>query len=539
MKYKKGKLKRLAIGAITVFFVAATLCIVTYSRQNRVKDTNNHPNIYEGVTVEGIDVGGLSQEDAKKLLKTRLQDALQEKSLTLKTQEKSWSISYQDLNANYDYESAAEAAYEIGRTGADAQKAKEIKQARNSRETIRVKFTYEEDALKEWVETVAKELDTAAVNSAMVRANGAFILSDEKSGWKMDQEKALQELSSLVEMKEEGTISIVAREVKPQITKAMNESATTLLGSFSTRFSGGAKGRNENLRVGCEHINNTIVLPGEVFSMNKALGPQTYANGYRDAAVIVNGKIEDGLGGGVCQVTTTLYNAVIFAELPIVERRNHSLMVAYVPLGRDAAVAGNYTDFKFKNDTDYPLYIEAFTTDKEVIANVYGHEVHQPGRTVEFEKVFLETVAKPAEKITENSTLPAGYKEITFQGKTGAKVSTYKKVYQDGNLVSREWFTNSTYKATADEVTVGTKQADASPVISPDVGTDPKKTEGNKNQPTVPPAEEPKQSLPSELPQEGIAVEEAPPPPAEEAEDATGPAIGQDDWVEPEGYTEL
>lgn len=200
--------------------------------------------------------------------------------------------------------------------------------------------------------------------------------------------------------------------------------------------------------------------------MNKELGPQTYENGYRNAAVIVNGKLEDGLAGGVCQITTTLYNAVIFAELEVVERRNHSLAVGYVPLGRDAAIAGDYTDFKFRNDTDYPVYVEAYLDGGKLVCNVYGHEVHDAGREVEFEKVFVATVPKPPEKVTKDPELPEGTREVTYTGKTGSKVSTYKKVYQNGELISREWFSDSNYRATADEVTVGTKKVETPSVAA-------------------------------------------------------------------------
>ena len=192
--------------------------------------------------------------------------------------------------------------------------------------------------------------------------------------------------------------------------------------------------------------------------MNVELGPQTYENGYRNAAVIVNGKIEDGLAGGVCQITSTLYNAVILAELQIVERSNHSLAVSYVPLGQDAAIAGDYKDLKFKNNTDYPVYIEAYISGNKLIANVYGHEIHDSSRQVKFENVVNSVIEKPAEKVTEDNTKPKGYREVTHYGKEGKKVTTYKIVYENGKQISKDYFSTSTYRATADEVTVGTKE---------------------------------------------------------------------------------
>ena len=209
--------------------------------------------------------------------------------------------------------------------------------------------------------------------------------------------------------------------------------------------------------------------------MNEALGPQTAENGYKSAGVIENGKIVSALGGGVCQVTTTMYNAAIFAELKIVERHNHSLMVGYVPLGRDAAVAGTYKNLRFQNDTEFPVYIEAYIEDYNVVCNIYGHEIHDEGHRVDFEKVWVSTIGKPAAKITNDPNMYEDERQVTYSGKTGAKIDTYKLVYEGDKLISREWFSSSTYVATADEVTVGTKPREAEPEDVPVIGepTDP------------------------------------------------------------------
>ena len=357
-------------------------------------------------------------------------------------------------------DAAIDSAYNIGRDGDYKERYKIIKDLDKNKKNIDMNYSYDKDKIKEQVKNVEKEVYVAPKNSELKRANGKFSITDEQSGYDMNIDETSDKVEKFVANKEVGVVQISVNEIKPKITKAENQKATSLIGSFHTNFTGSmSMGRNENLRVGCEKINGSVLLPGEVFSMNDALGPQTYEYGFRPGGVIVNGKIEDGIGGGVCQVTTTLYNAVIRAELDVVERKNHSLAVAYVPLGMDAAIAGNYKDFKFKNSTEYPVYIEAYLADNKLITNVYGNEVHEAGRSVEFEKVYNSTIQKPAEKITEDATKPLGEREVTFKGKTGSKVSTFKKVFQNGELISREWFSDSTYQATADEVTVGTKPA--------------------------------------------------------------------------------
>lgn len=328
---------------------------------------------------------------------------------------------------------------------------------------IPISYTYDKQKVTQKLEEIAQEFNVEAKDSTMTRKNGAFQITEEQKGYAMDINKTAPKVEEMLEQNTGGIVEPEVTITEPKITKADNEKVTDLIGSYNTSYSANAAGRNENLRVGCNNIDGTVLAPGEVFSMNVGLGPQTYANGYKDAGVYVNGKVEQGVAGGVCQVTSTLYNAVILAELEIVERYPHSMTVGYVPLGRDAAVAGDYKDLKFKNDTEYPVYIEAYARDGKVVCNIYGHEIHDTGHKVDFEMVFEGTIPKPAEKITKDATKPEGYRQVTYTGKTGSKVSTYKIVTENGKEVSKEWFSSSTYRATPDEVTIGTKKAEETP----------------------------------------------------------------------------
>ncbi len=318
------------------------------------------------------------------------------------------------------------------------------------------------------MQEIATEFNVEAQDSTITRKNGAFQITEEQKGYAMDVDKTVPKVEEMLEQNTGGTIEPEITITEPKVTKADNEKVTDLIGTYSTTYSANAAGRNENLRVGCANIDGTVIAPGEVFSMNVGLGPQTYANGYKDAGVYVNGKVEQGVAGGVCQVTSTLYNAVILAELEVVERYPHSMTVGYVPLGRDAAVAGDYKDLKFRNDTEYPVYLEAYARDGKVVCNLYGHEIHDAGHKVDFEMVFDGTIPKPAEKVTQDATKPEGYRQVTYTGKTGSKVSTYKIITENGKQISKEWFSSSTYRATADEVTVGTKKAEVAPTPAPE-----------------------------------------------------------------------
>ena len=146
-----------------------------------------------------------------------------------------------------------------------------------------------------------------------------------------------------------------------------------LMGSFSTSYSSSSADRAKNVENGCSKINGTLLYPGDTLSAYALTAPYTIKNGYREAASYANGETVQSVGGGICQVSTTLYNAAIRAELRITQRNAHSMTVAYVEWSEDAAIAGTYKDFKFKNSSDAPVYIEAYTTDdKQLVFNIYG-----------------------------------------------------------------------------------------------------------------------------------------------------------------------
>ena len=458
-------MKKSIVIAISVIVAATAVAAgVFFYRDAQIKAEMkallSSTDIYSGISINGIDVGLLSSEEAYTKLKTELDESFDDKFIEFHYGDETWSYNFKDFGVKNDIESAVKEAFEYGRDGEDAERYKKIKALEVTPVDIECKYTYDKTKVNEKINEVAAAVFVEAKDSTMSRENGTFVITDEQTGFEMDINAASENVITIIESMESGSVEITGTVTEPKVTREENEKATSLIGSYYTTFSPGSWGRDENLRVGCANINGTVLQPGEEFSMNEGLGPQTYENGYRNATVIVNGKYEDGLAGGVCQITTTLYNAAILAELNITQRSNHSLAVGYIPLGQDAAVAGTYKDLKFVNNTDYPIYIEAYTTSNKVVCNIYGHEEHDSTRKIEFENIVTATIPKPAEKVTEDPELPEGTREVTSYGKEGKKVATYKLVYENGTLLSREFFSNSTYIATADEVTVGTKKAE-------------------------------------------------------------------------------
>lgn len=216
---------------------------------------------------------------------------------------------------------------------------------------------------------------------------------------------------------------IPLKKTRPQITLAdLDEGAyPDLLSTFTTYYGTGDVNRNTNIALAAKSINNVVLMPGEVFSYNTLIGDCSTKNGYRAATIYLNGELSTGVGGGICQVSTTLYNAVLRSNLEIVQRRNHSLGVTYVPAGQDAMVSIGTSDFQFKNNRDYPVKVVAYTGKGSVTCQIYGLK-----NDTEYEvKLQSRTIEKNEQKY---------------------KVETYKVLYLNGKEVSRTWLSTDTYK---------------------------------------------------------------------------------------------
>ena len=237
------------------------------------------------------------------------------------------------------------------------------------------------------------------------------------------------------------TITIPMHELEPTVTKAMLQSKYVKRGQgYTTSFSGSTKNRKYNIRFGAEKINGTILKPGEIFSANETLGKRTRANGWKNAGAYEAGEVVEQPGGGVCQLSSTLYNAVLYADLEIVERRNHSMPVHYVDRGRDATInsVGNIIDFKFKNNTSSDIIIIAYTEGNNLHMEIYG----VPFETDEYDEIKIRTKQVSSQSIKTVyeylDNMPTSYKKTISKGSKGYTVKTFKDYYLGGTLVKTE-----------------------------------------------------------------------------------------------------
>lgn len=232
------------------------------------------------------------------------------------------------------------------------------------------------------------------------------------------------------------------------------------LSTSSTRFSTSNKNdanRGINIKLASSKINGTILLPGETFSFNDVVGPRTTDRGYQIAHVYMNGKIVDDVGGGICQVSTTLYNSTLKADLETVYRSNHMFTVGYVPYGQDAAVSYGSTDFKFKNNTKMPLKVQVIvSSDNRITFSILGTN-ENPSKTIEISNVQISSTPAPV-KYVDDPTLPEGQTVVLSKGMTGYVIDTYKIVKINGEIKSKTKIHRSSYRTLERKVKRGTKK---------------------------------------------------------------------------------
>ena len=233
------------------------------------------------------------------------------------------------------------------------------------------------------------------------------------------------------------------------------------MGSFTTNVSGGVANekRNLNIKNGVEKLDGHTIYPGESFSCNEQLVPWTEDNGWHPAGTYVDGEVQDSLGGGICQVSTTLYNALLRAEIKITKRFSHSMAVGYVDLAADAALAGDYKDLVFENNTDAPIYIQGKYNGGSITFNVYGHDTRPEGHRVEFVSEKIKDIPIK-DTLVKDSSKPKGYREVEDPGHEGHVAKLWKITYEDGKEVSKELLHTSTYAMAPKKIVEGTAKGD-------------------------------------------------------------------------------
>lgn len=451
------------ISAAVIFvFAGSYLALRNYVKQ--VKETEICDNVYIG----NVDVSGMTAEQAKEVMEKHLKED-RATILTMEVEEQKVETTLKEMGLSVqEMDRLIQEAVDYGKKGSMWKRYRQMKKLVKKPLVIQEIFTLDKESANAVFEEKVIPLENGATDAVIRKTVSGFDIEAEKEGKTVDVEQSLEKITTSLNQDwdhEDLAVEMVLKKDMPRITAADLEQIQDELGTFSTDAGGGE--RWQNLKTGVGKLNGVVLMPGEEISVYDTTAPYDEEHGYVEAGAYENGQVVPAYGGGICQVSSTLYNAVIYAELEILERYPHSMTVDYVEPSRDAAIAGGYMDFRFKNPYDAPIYIYG-TIDgaNQLIITIYGKETRPKNRKVEFESETLST-EEYAVVYKENPELSLGEIKYTGNPHVGKEARLWKIVYKDGKEVSREEFNTSNYSKSDEIIEVGTKGAgSASAAIS-------------------------------------------------------------------------
>lgn len=415
----------------------------------------------DGIYVEDISVGGMTEEQITQAVNDKIEQ-LKPSVINLSAGEQNAQVTAGDLGLSCANPEVAREAVTIGQEGNVLKRFLTQNRLKNGETvTFSLKYTVDGEAARQAVENNTAVLNREATDATLTRENGEFIVNPGQTGCSVNVDESTAKVVNYLTTSWRGGIGgveLVTEETPAGGNPEQLALVKDLLGEGTTEYGNGTSGRKQNVAVGAEKINGTLVQPGEEFSVEAVVVPFDAENGYALAASYEMGKVVDSYGGGICQVSTTLYNAVILAELEVTERSNHSMIVTYVKPSMDAAIAGDYKDLKFVNNQDVPIYIEGYTSGKNVYFNIYGEETRPANRKVTYESEVVSEQDPGTQFVATGD--PVGTMSVSQGKHVGYVAQLWKVVTVDGVEESREVFNKSTYKASPKIVNVGTASED-------------------------------------------------------------------------------
>ena len=505
-KPKKRNIKKLIISIMIVAIIA-----LLFSTVFALSNINNE-KIISGVTIEGIEVSGLTKEEAKAKLETVYAEK-KEKNIELKYEEFESELNPTLMEVSYDIENAVNEAYGLGRNQNIFVNNYNILGTLVGKREIAVNMSLNEETTKQTIEDIGANLPGILIepsysieenkliitrgkegivvktedlltqvkellkdihatentieipvetrtpqnididkihNEVYKQAQDAYYTKDpftiypEVEGIDFDVEKAKEMIAA--EVKDEYIIDLIITKPKITIDQIGTEAFPDQLSTFTTRYDASDKDRTTNLVLACQKLNGKVIMPGQTFSYNETLGPRTAAAGYKNAKIYESGQVVDGLGGGICQISSTLYNAALMSDMEIVERRNHQFVTSYVKAGRDATVVYGSTDFRFKNTRTYPVKIIASAKSGIATVSIFGIKEADRDYTYTFKTETVSTIPFTT-KYVEDSSLASGKEVVKQKGANGLVTKTYMTKLLNGKVVSTELLSKDTYSA--------------------------------------------------------------------------------------------
>jgi vancomycin resistance protein YoaR len=426
--------------------VAAVVLSTTVILASSVMAYLDRGLIPPGISVCGVAIGSLKYDKAESVLKAELPRHLGS-NLEFFTAEDKVALPLSKYGIIPDYQAILDKTRDQEKDGIAFHAA-----VRGGNLSINPVLHWNTDNFSEIILDLKSKVDRPPRDAKAVFRNHALEYIAPQDGATVDEAETKANLESSLQKGRITGIPIELKPVAPHIKFEDVKNIKDIMSVNVTLFKPSQTNRTYNMAKAAAAIDGTVILPGEVFSFDRSLGPRTKENGYREASVIVNNRIQNDMGGGICQVATTLYDAAVQAGLDIVERKAHSQPITYAQPGLDATIAADLSDLKFKNSTAHPIMLSVQLQENQVIARVFGTNV-DPRRKIE---LITEKQEVPQKVIVKyDSTLPQGSRVVKSQGRSGYRVKTYRVVSEGGKEIEKKLLSQDEYQGEPMLILVG------------------------------------------------------------------------------------
>ena len=456
----RGGRRTSGLTAFLVVCIAAILGLagwqaVRYQDFLTMKSAVAEQGFYDGTTVEGIDVSDMTLESALAYWEAEVEPAYAQRTVSL---DSGTTLTAAQLGYSSDYAAVLARAWNAGQTGSLEERYARIAERQAQPASYSVTRTlYTDSAIESFVESMAAQIDRPAQDAALESFDVdsfQFNYVEEVAGSRLDTQALARDIAQALDAGG-GSVALSVESIQPEVTVASLSSQYGMIAYAVTNASSSSSNRLTNIALSLELINGTRLDPGETFSFNETVGERTTDRGFKVATAYSSGEVTEEVGGGICQVSTTLFNAAVKSDMEIVERHNHSLTVSYVDLGKDAAVDWGNKDLRFTNTGDEPVYIVCLLTDDKRVRIGFFGKLLPNGESITVEgettgTIGYETVYQP------NLSFPSGYSEVTQRGRNGYTAVAYKIRWDaEGNQISSELLCSSTYRTTNEIIEYG------------------------------------------------------------------------------------
>ena len=409
---KKSKLKKnisiCILGVICVLGISINYINRTYIYTDKIS---------KNIFIEGINISNLTKEEAIK----HVNESVKPGNIKLNYEGNIQPILPDEIDLKYNTSEVVNEAYNYTKTDSYIDNLKRVFNLKFKSKNLTLKSLYNENKLSEQIQNISNSINIPMENAKVyVSSSGNISVSKAVIGKELDIASTKEAIYDAIKNKDYKTIDLKVNKKEPEISTDAANSVNALLGQFSTKFSTNNSNRVTNIKVSANSTSDILLMPGEEFSYNTQTGKRTRANGYKDAPVIINGKLGTDVGGGVCQVSSTIFNSALYSGLEITARQNHSLKSSYVSIGRDAMVSDGGSDLKFKNTYSHPVYIKNVVSNGVITSRIYGNVSDKKNITIKVNPY-------------KSGRLDAAKTYIQYKD-------------SNGKVVSTEYVSNSVYK---------------------------------------------------------------------------------------------